>query len=267
MTSIETGTFLGRIPFARVGAQPDPVLVVAGGQAFVQRPTPERALRDARRIARIMPPGRSFILVGYDPTPPDYRLGTISRDLGAILGQLGGNASVMGISYGGLAALRAAADHPALVARLVLLVSAHDFSAEGKRRVERQIDCAARGDLVGLAEGFVAVFRRPWLNWLLRLRLRTSRARLPQTLNDPALIIRGLRAVLDDPLDAGQLARVTAPCLLVGGTRDQFFGDGMQQRTAALLPRASLELVEGETHMLPVERPRHVARALRAFLG
>jgi pimeloyl-ACP methyl ester carboxylesterase len=73
--------------------------------------------------------------------------------------------------------------------------------------------------------------------------------------------------VLDDPIDTAQLARVTAPCLLVGGTRDQFFGDGMQQRTAALLPRASLELVEGETHMLPVERARHVARILRTFLG
>lgn len=267
MTSLETGTFLGHIPFARVGAQPDPILVVAGGQAFVQRPTPDRVARDARRIARIMPPGRSFILVGYDPTPPDYRLGTIGRDLGAILDQLGGKVSVMGISYGGLAALRAAADHPALVARLVLLVSAHDFSAEGKRRVHRQIDCAARGDLVGLTEDFVALFRRPWLNALLRLRLRTSRASLPRKLNEPELIIRGLRAVLDDPLDAGQLARITAPCLIVGGTRDQFFGDGMQQQIAALLPRATLELVAGETHMLPVERPRPVARALRAFLG
>lgn len=266
MTNTETGMFLGRIPFARVGSQPDPLLIVAGGQAFVQRPTPARFARDARRVARILPPGRSFILVGYDPTPPDYRLGTIGRDLGAILEELGGNASVIGISYGGLAALRAAADRPELVAKLMLLASAHDFSAEGKRRVHRQIDYATRGDLVGLAEDFVAVFRRPWLNWLLRLRLHTSRARLPQTMNEPALIVRGLRAVLDDPLDAEQLARVTAPCLLVGGTRDQFFGDGMQQRTAALLPHATLKLFEGETHMLPIERARHVARIVRTFL-
>jgi pimeloyl-ACP methyl ester carboxylesterase len=268
VADLETGTLLGRIPFARVGAQPHPIVVVAGGQAFVQRPTPERVARDARRIARILPPGRSFLLVSYDPAPPpEYTLGTIGRDLGAILDELGGNASIMGISYGGLAALRAAADHPALVAKLVLLVSAHDFSAEGKRRVQRQIDFAARGDLVGLTEDFAAICRRPWLNWLIRRRLRASRARLPQLLNEPALIIRGLRAVLDDPLEPAQLARITAPCLIVGGTQDQFFGDGMQQETAALLPRASLELVPGETHMLPVERPRHLARVLRGFLG
>ena len=261
-----TGTFLGRIPFARFGSGP-PLLVVAGGQAFVQRPTPARVERDARRIARIIPPGRGFILVGYDPTPPDTCLGTLGRDLVAILEELGGDIPVMGISYGGLVALRAAVDRPDVVARLVLLSSAHDFSPEGKRRVQRQIDFAARGDLVGLTEDFVALFRRPWLNWLLRLRLRTSRSRVRQAMNEPELIIRGLRAVVEDPLDPSALTRMTAPCLIIGGTRDQFFGDGMQQRTAALLPHASLALAERETHMLAVERPRYVARALRSFLG
>ena len=33
--NIETGKFLGRIPYARIGSQPDPILVLAGGQAFV----------------------------------------------------------------------------------------------------------------------------------------------------------------------------------------------------------------------------------------
>jgi pimeloyl-ACP methyl ester carboxylesterase len=223
--------------------------------------------RDARRIARIMPSGRSFILVGYDPTPSDYSLAMIARDLCAIFEQVGAPATVMGISYGGIAALRAAAERPELVGKLVLLASAHAFSREGIRRVQDQIDCASRGDLVGLTEGFVSIFRRPWFNWLVRLRLRSARARLSQTMNEPALIIRGLRAVLDDPLDRAQLGRIAAPCLVIGGTRDQFFGEGMQQETAALLPHASLELVEDETHMLPVERASHVARVLAAFLA
>lgn len=214
-----------------------------------------------------MPRDRSFILVGYDPTPSDYSLAMIARDLCAIFEQVGTPATVMGISYGGIAALRAAAERPELVSKLVLLASAHAFSAEGTRRVQHQIDCASRGDLVGLTEGFVSVFRRPWFNWLVWLRLRSSRARLPQAMNEPALIIRGLRAVLDDPIDAAQLARIAAPCLVIGGTRDQFFGDGMQEQTAALLPHASLELVEGETHMVPVERASHVARVLAAFLS
>jgi pimeloyl-ACP methyl ester carboxylesterase len=272
VTIAETGTLLGRIPFARVGAAADPVVVVSGGQAFVQRPTPERVARDARRIARIMPRGRSFVLVGYDfvlvgydPTPADYQLTTIARDVCAILEQLGA-CNAIGISYGGLVALRAAAERPDLVTRLVLLASAHDFSAEGKRRVAQQIEHAGQGDLVALATQFAGLCRRPWLNWLVRARLRTMRTRLPQAFNEPALIVRGLRAVQDDSIEPTVLARVTAACLLVGGTRDQFFGDGMQEHTAALVPRAQLALADGETHMLPIERPRFVARALRAFL-
>lgn len=257
---------LGRIPYARVGSTPRPIVVVAGGQAFVQRPTAERFARHARRVARVLPPDRSFLLVGYDPSPPDYSLATIGDDLGAILDELGGRSTVVGISYGGIAALCAASAHPSRIDRLVLIASAHDFSAEGKQRVRHQIECAERGDLVALAEGFVAVFRRPWFNWLVRARVRASRPRIAESLNDPSLIVRGLRAVLDHPLDVARLARVIAPCLLVAGTRDQFFG-GMQARTAQHVPHARVELVADETHMLPVERARRVAAAVGGFLA
>ena len=48
---------------------------------------------------------------------------------------------------------------------------------------------------------------------------------LPE-LNEPEVIVRGLRAVIDaDLADVGVLSRVTAPCLLVGGSADQFFGE------------------------------------------
>ncbi len=267
MSAVETGMLLGRIPYAKFGTCPDPIVVVSGGQAFVQRPSPERVARDAARLARILPAGRSFILVGYDPSPADHSLATISRDLCTILAQRGSPATVIGVSYGGIVALRAAIDRPELIHRLVLLASAHAFSADGRRHVAHQIDCASRGDLVGLTEGFVAMFRRPWFNWLVRLRLRTSRGRLARTMNDPALIVRGLRAVLDAPIDPAELANVTARCLVVGGTRDQFFGDGMQQTTAAKLAHATIDLVDGETHMLPVERASHVKRALGAFFA
>jgi pimeloyl-ACP methyl ester carboxylesterase len=265
---LETGRFLGRIPYARVGSHPDPIIVLAGGQAFMQRPTPKRIERDARRVARLLPANTSFILLGYDPslTGADS-LDAIVADIAAIARELGAPRRVVGVSYGGVIALQLAVQHPSLVSVLVLLASAHDFSAEGKRRLERQIDCASRGDLAALVEGFVAVFRRPWLNWLLRLRLRTRRARLGDAMNDPAIIIRGLRAILDKRLaDTTRLGRVTARTLVIGGSQDQFFGDGMLERTAAAVPKSSLVLFPGETHMVPIERARAVAANLRAFL-
>jgi pimeloyl-ACP methyl ester carboxylesterase len=209
---IETGTFLSRIPYARVGTQPRPILVLSGGQASVQRPTPARVSRDAARIARILPPRRSFIVLGYAPSASEsYRLETIVADVAAIIGELGVPVQLVGISYGGVVALQVAANHPHLLSELVLVVSAYDFSPEGRRHVQYQIDCASRGDFAALVEGFAAVFRLPWLNWLLRLRLRARRSRLADTMNDPALIIRGLRALLDAPLaDTAHLRRITA---------------------------------------------------------
>lgn len=267
---ISTGTFLGRIPYARVdpagadGGQ-TPVLVLAGGQAFVQRPTPERVRRDAARVAAVLPRGRAFVLLGYDPAPPAGP-STVSTDVATIVTALGAPVRLVGISYGGIVALRVATDHPDLVSHLVLLASAHHFSAEGLRRVRRQIDCAVRADHAALGEDFVGLFRRPWLNWLLRLRLRTRRGKLAEGMNDPGIIARGLRAVVDDPLDETRLGRVTARTLIISGTRDQIFGD-VPARTAALVPGATLVSFPRETHMVPIERRRAVAAAIRAHLA
>jgi pimeloyl-ACP methyl ester carboxylesterase len=265
---LQTGKFFGRIPYARVGSQPDPILVLAGGQAFVQRPTRARLERDARRVARLLPRNRSFILLGYDPSPTAGNgLDAIVSDVVAIARELGTPKQVVGISYGGVIAVQLAARHPRLVSVLVLLASAHDFSLEGRRRLERQIDCASRGDFVTLVEGFIAVFRRPWLNWLLRIRLWTRRHRLSETMNDIPTIIAGLTAVLQGHLaDTARLAQISARTLVIGGSQDQFFGDGMLARTAAAVPNASLVLFPGETHMVPLERPRAVAASLRGFL-
>lgn len=263
----ETGVFLGRIPYARVGGRGQPVLVLGGGQAFVQRQTPERVDRDARRIAAVLPRDRAFVLLGYDPAPgPGHSLATIAADVAAVIAELGPPVQLVGVSYGGLVALEVAAGQPALVSDLVLLVSAHRFSAEGRRRVRRQVDCAERGDLAGLGTDFVGLFRRPLLNWLLRLRLHTRRGRSVEGLNDPQVIARGLRAVLDSPTDERRLRRITARTLIVAGTRDQIFGAECEL-TAALVPDASLALFPGETHMLPIERRKAVAAKVREFLA
>ena len=265
---LESGKFLDRVPYTRAGAHDDPILVLAGGQAFVQRPTSKRMERDARRVARLLPANRSFILLGYDPSLfGGDNLDAIIADMAAIAGELGAPRQVVGISYGGVIAPQFAAQHPSLVSALVMLASAHDFSPDGARRLKRQIDCASRGDLAALADEFIGMFRRPWLNWLLRVRVRAQRDRLRETMNDPATIIRGLGAILDSGLaDTTSLARVTARTLIVGGSRDQFFGDGMFERTASAVPNASLVMFPGETHMVPVERARAVAAHVRAFL-
>jgi pimeloyl-ACP methyl ester carboxylesterase len=120
MRTFETGLFLNRIPFVKTGSGPAPIVVLNGGQAFVRRPTPARVRRDAERIARLLPAGRSVYVLGYDPAPTaDYCIGTIGRDVARILREEIGPATVMGISFGGFVAARLAADHPDLVKELI----------------------------------------------------------------------------------------------------------------------------------------------------
>jgi pimeloyl-ACP methyl ester carboxylesterase len=269
MTTFETGLFLNRIPFAKIGSGPDPIVVLNGGQAFVRRPTPARAQRDAKRIARLLPPDRTIYVLGYDSAPPaGYSIDMIVADVSQILRNDIGTASIMGISFGGFAAARLAADHPDLVKDLVLLVSAHRFSPEGRSSIDRQIECAWQGDFEGFLDEFGLVFRRPWLNWLLRLRLRQERKKLQETMNDPAIIVRGLHAVAGGEFgrDTDWLRAVRAPTLIIGATRDPFFDPKAMEETARMIAGAQLRLFEDETHMLPVERARDVAKVVRAFL-
>ena len=270
MKDFRTGLFLNKIPYVQSGSGPHPVVVLNGGQAFVRRPTPARAQRDAKRIARLLPEGRSIHVLGYEPSPPaGYSIATIVDDVARILREEIGPATVMGISFGGFVAARLAADHPDLVKEMILMVSAHRFSPEGRRSVDRQIACAWSGDFEGFLDEFGLVFRRPWLNWLLRWRFRQERTRLHETMNDPAVIVRGLNAVAGEDFggDPSWLAHVAAPTLIVGATRDPFFDVAALEETARHIPSARLQLFEHETHMLPVERARDVARVVTRFLA
>jgi pimeloyl-ACP methyl ester carboxylesterase len=269
MKDSRTGLFLNRIPYVKIGSGPNPVVVLSGGQAFVRRPSPARRVRDAKRIARILPSGRPLCIIGYDSAPPaGYDVETISKDFAKIIRDEIGPAAVMGISFGGFVAMRLAADHPDLVERLILMVSAHRFSTEGRHCIERQLECAWQGDLPGLKSEFGVMFRRPWFNWLIRLRLNQERRRLCETMNDPATIVRGLAAVAEQDFagDRGMLGRIRAHTLIVGGTRDQFFDVESYRETARMIPAAQLRLFDKETHMLPIERAQAVAHAVARFL-
>src|SRR5690349_296483 len=97
MTQFETGLLLNRIPYVKAGSGPGPIVILNGGQAFVRRPTPARAQRDAKRIARLLPSGRPIYVLGYDPAPPaDYTIDTIVGDVAQILRDHTGPATVMG---------------------------------------------------------------------------------------------------------------------------------------------------------------------------
>ena len=64
-----------------------------------------------------------------------------------------------------------------------------------------------------------------------------------------------------------RLYRLAAPTLLVWGARDRLLPAAYAARWRELVPHAQLAEVEGAAHMLPLEQPEAVAKALLDFLG
>ncbi len=263
------GQFPAGTRYVAFGSGARPLVVINGGNAFVRRFTPERARRDATRIARMVPRDfRAYVLL-YDAAPSEtYTVRSNAQDVAALVRTEFGSATVMGISFGVFVALRLASEAPDTVRELILLVGAHRFSPEGRGRVRRQLEDAARGDFMSMAQPFLSLFRRPWLNVMVKGGVWLRRRTLQQSMNPPEAIARMLRAALreDEHHDAGRLRPITARTLVIGGTADQFFDLSAFRETAESIPGAQLAVFDHETHMLPLERPDAVAKRIATFV-
>jgi pimeloyl-ACP methyl ester carboxylesterase len=266
-SKLAAGVLAGGIPFVESGEGDRPLIIINGGQGFVRRPDPVRAERDARRVSRILPRRTAFVLLGYPHGPVrEGALANLVDDLAAaIRKRWAGPVVLLGISYGGILAAWLTIRHPQLVERLVFIASARRFSSEGEQRVRRQIAFAGNRNFSGFLSDFGAVFRRPWLNALVWLRINLGRASLAEGMNDADTIVSYLSAILEAGTPPTQEIKV--PTLVIGGSNDQFFGEGMMEETARSIADARLELLHGETHMAPVERANEVAIAIGKFIG
>lgn len=112
------------------------------------------------------------------------------------------------------------------------------------------------------------LFRRPWYNWLVRLKLWRDKDKLASEFNDPTSIARAYESLFGADFERNReyADRIGAETLIIGGNADQYFDVAAFEETARRIPAARLELFDGETHMLPVERKRDIARVLAEFL-
>jgi pimeloyl-ACP methyl ester carboxylesterase len=269
MGDVDTGLFLGRIPYIKAGSGPRRAVIFFGGNALFKRLDRSDAGRYAAMFAGLLPADYTFYVLGYEEDQPEaYGLDTIVDDLGRILKTEIGRSTVIGVSFGAFVAIRFAAARPELVDRLVLLVGAHRLSAQGERKITKQIEYLKVGDFYGLVRENAVLFRRPWYNWLVRLKLWRDKDKLVSEFNDPASIARAYEGLFgaDFERNGEHAGRIGAETLIVGGTADQYFDAAAFEETARRILAARLELFEGETHMLPVERRRDVARVLAEFL-
>jgi pimeloyl-ACP methyl ester carboxylesterase len=84
--------------------------------------------------------------------------------------------------------------------------------------------------------------------------------------SDPSDFLTTLDADLNHDT-TGQLGGICAPTLVIGGTEDPFYSEGLLRETAEKIPDATLLLYEGVGHGVPKERKRRYEDDALAFIG
>jgi pimeloyl-ACP methyl ester carboxylesterase len=266
MPLIEFGKAGGRIPLALTGDDID-LIVLNGGQGFVRQSSSKRLIRDAERVAKILPAGRSFALLNYDAEPPlGLTVDDVVAQTAAAIEELapGRTIDLVGISYGGMIACHLAAAHPERINHLVLVASGHRFSPRGTEHVRRQIALLEAGDEAGFASIFSGLFRNRVLNWLMDVMIRLGRKRVVGGMAPTPVILTYLNAMLS--ARPAELAAISAPTLVIGGSADQFFGDGIMEEAAAAVRHGTVHILPSETHTAPVEASSGFRDSIQAFL-
>jgi pimeloyl-ACP methyl ester carboxylesterase len=211
-------------------------------------------------------------LIGYGGSTPwrenlqatDYDVvATFARELGCPL-------HVVGHSYGGALALRAALAGGSRVTSLVLVEPAAflmlDASADRAALGEiegvasRHLELVAAGDLDACAAHFMGYWigAETWAGMPAETRARLT-ATMPKIASEFRLLFRDR-----ERYDA---RRVRVPTLLVRGTRTTLAARAVVDRLAATLPSTDLVEVANAGHMLPVTHAALVNAAIETHLA
>lgn len=166
----------------------------------------------------------------------------------------------MGVSFGALASMVAAARHGDRVSQLTVITATErtdarmrQEAAEGRALAEN----AAQGGAGG-AELVRRIFAQTWSEkWLAHQPAGFMKARMKQVAALPRAFFAGSAAILAllEDLDLTPLlGDITAPTLVIGGADDRVFPPEHSRAIADLIPGATLEIVEGTGHGLLFER-------------
>lgn len=255
-----------RISFDRCGDGP-PLVIVASALA-------DRS--DAKRLARQL--SQDFTVVNYDrrgrgastDTQP-YSVEREVEDIEALIDAVGGRASLFGSSSGGVLALDAASRLGPKVGRLVLFeppfIVDHRRSpldAAYAHQLNSLIGAGRRSEAVryfmtqalGMPGPAVAVMRL--------LPMWRKLTRLAPTLAYDLAVLDGTQA--GRPLPTDRWACVTAPTLIVTGSKSDAFLHRGGAAAAELLADARHRTLEGANHSAVVAAPKKLAACVAEFL-
>lgn len=256
------------LEYVQVGSG-EPVLLISPviADGFVPL-VAEPALADRYRLIRYHKRGWG----GSTHTPSPVSVATHAADAAALLDHLGvGRAHLAGHSSGAAVAAQLALDDPDRAATLVLLELSPLSMPSGMAFVASAapvLEAFTAGDHEGAVAGFLSA--------VSGLDSATCRAvldaRLPGALTDTvkdAETFFGveLPALIEWTFGPSEAAAIRAPVLSVLGAGTQPFWVDVAAFLRSSIDQVEERTIDGVGHLLHIEKPEPVARAIAEFLG
>lgn len=169
---------------------------------------------------------------------------------------------LVGFSMGGYVALHYALNHPGAVKRLVLIASsAWGLTDAEKKRRKYILSSLKIHGYSGITKQRIGEFVHP--DHRKSPAVEVIRA-MDETLGKDTLIAQ-LQASTYRPSMAEQLNQLDIPVLIVGAAQDQLAAQEVMLAMGEKIPNCKVEIIEGCGHMIPLEAPEQLARAINDF--
>ena len=262
-------TRLGRLFYEERGAQRrsgDPAIILLHGLLFdggMWRGQAE-PLAALGRVVILDGPGH-----GKSEPAPRFMLEEHADALLDAFGELGiRRAVVVGLSWGGMVAMRFALQHPGKVAGLALLDTSADAESLAQRVKYRAFIAMHRR--VGLP---FSLFQRELAPLMFGARARVESPELldaayrrTMSFERAGLSRAALAVVVHRKNILADLPRIQTPTLVICGREDRSTPPEQSEAIARGIPRARLEILEGVGHMSALEDPAAVNVHLLPFV-
>ena len=170
---------------------------------------------------------------------------------------------VVGHSMGGRVALEMARMEPDQVLGLVLANTGHTGQKPG--------ELAKRQAKIDLGYHDIGALAAQWLPPMLAAGRETDED-LMQTLTEMVLTAgaqvneRQIMALVNRPSATEYLPEIDCPTLLLTGLQDRWSPVAQHEEIQALMPNATLELVDAAGHFMPIEQPEETSRLISAWV-
>jgi pimeloyl-ACP methyl ester carboxylesterase len=219
--------------------------------------------RSWRGVTAWMPRGMRCValdLRGFGrSTGTPVSLSDHADDVVSVLDELGvERAHVYGHSYGGAVAATAALEHTTRIASLGLIASI--ITAPGEMFRQRALDAEAGG-----VESYLEATLTRWFTESELVDRGRPVEYVAEALAETALAswTAGWRVLADYDL-APRLTAISVPTVVVAAELDASIPFSQLSAASESIPNASLKVISGAAHMVPVEKPFELAQILYA---